>query len=66
MTTITIVFDTEDVSEESLSNYADALIDRGLISAGVVSKILINNKKYMDRKDIIKHQKLFNRLKTGE
>ena len=63
MTSITIVFDNDMSSREGLENWADALIEENLINAGHVSRVLINNKEYLNRKDISNMEKFFNNLK---
>lgn len=62
MTSLTIVWDNEDVSSESLENWCETLIQNKLLTAGFVDKILINNKLFMNKTDIRKHEKLLERL----
>ena len=63
MSSVTIVFDTEDISKECLENWVDDCIERGKITASFVSKVLINNKTYLDRDEILNYQTTINKLK---
>lgn len=59
MTSVTIVFDTEDVSDEAARNWVDALVQDGLISGSVVDRVLVNNVVYCDREGIVAHRERF-------